>query len=459
MKLISVAVLLSLLLLLNVHSSHQVVYSCNSTAACGCSAYTASVTRIVGGEVAGSSTWGWAVSIKLGTGGLCGGAIIASQWILTAAHCVSSYTASQITVYAGSNTMWTAGQSRSVMAKFAHSSYSSSTKQNDIALLQLSSALNMADPNVKIACIPSVSSSTLFSRRVASRQCWRKYTSISRIWGSRHFPLHRSWRLVGAQRRRVDLSPAHSDKWRWIRSLPLHRCAAQSSTTRRVSSVPGITCGGRGEFSVNLDWHFSNCTLVRFQIRAKAIRVVLWWCTRQVNSGCLLVRQVMASAALVRRMPVYTLESRTIKLGSVQRCPAVLRPIPHHPAILCQQPSTDAKVEPQLFYHFHSSNHSRSAFFSAIDYDRQVRTKDGSPFSFSLFLQFHCRRKYMHFLRMHWLFDENEAPQCFSDDGKQKSEEHDGFVTVYFQNYLQKKNQMKYGLNCRWFSWIKGWFD
>ena len=160
MKLIHPIVPCILFLLIHVHPSEQLVYPCNSTAACGCSTNAASVTRIVGGEVASSSTWGWAVSIKLGIGGLCGGSIIASQWILTAAHCVTSYTASQITVYAGSNTMWS-GQSRSVSTIFSHSSYSSSTKQNDIALLYLSSSLNMADPNVKIACIPSVSSGTL----------------------------------------------------------------------------------------------------------------------------------------------------------------------------------------------------------------------------------------------------------------------------------------------------------
>ena len=155
-------IILLVVLAFYVQQSYQVSYPCNSSATCGCSSNTASVTRIVGGEIAGSSTWGWAVSIKLGAGGLCGGAILSSQWILTAAHCVTSYTASQVTVYAGSNSMWS-GQSRSVSSISIHSSYSSSTNRNDIALLQLSSALNMSDPNVKIACIPSVSSSTLSS--------------------------------------------------------------------------------------------------------------------------------------------------------------------------------------------------------------------------------------------------------------------------------------------------------
>ena len=227
--------ILLLLVAFYIKHSHQVAYTCNSTAACGCSTSTASVTRIVGGEVAGSNTWGWAVSIQLGSGGLCGGAIIASQWILTAAHCLTSVTASQVTVYAGSNTKWS-GQIRTVSAIYIHSSYNSGTKRNDIALLRLSSALNMSDPNVKIACIPSVSSSVLSAGEwppanvdVSIRQSLASELLL--------FSLYRSWPLVGAQRRRVDPSLTLFNKWRWARSLPLHRCAAQSYTIRCFSSV------------------------------------------------------------------------------------------------------------------------------------------------------------------------------------------------------------------------------
>ena len=140
--------------------THQYVYSCNATAACGCSNRPASMTRIVGGEVAGISTWGWAVSVHIAPNYLCGGAILSSTWIITAAHCVGTTTASQITIYAGVNGRWT-GQSRVVSVLVVHPQYSSVTKQNDIALLQLASPLNMLDPNVKIICMPNISSTVL----------------------------------------------------------------------------------------------------------------------------------------------------------------------------------------------------------------------------------------------------------------------------------------------------------
>ncbi|CAF2804034.1 unnamed protein product, partial [Rotaria sp. Silwood2] len=94
----------TVLLFVIIEPSYQYVYSCNSSEPCGCSSNAASVTRIVGGESAGTSTWGWAVSIFISGTSLCGGAILSSSWIITAAHCVNGIAASQVTVYAGSNT-------------------------------------------------------------------------------------------------------------------------------------------------------------------------------------------------------------------------------------------------------------------------------------------------------------------------------------------------------------------
>jgi len=149
----------AILLLVIARPSHQYIYSCNSSASCGCSSNPASVSRIVGGESAGTSTWAWAVSISISGTSLCGGAVLSSSWVITAAHCMAGISASQVTVYAGSNIRYS-GQSRVAARVIVHPNYVSTTHVNDIALIQLSTPFTMSG-TVKSICIPSVNSSTL----------------------------------------------------------------------------------------------------------------------------------------------------------------------------------------------------------------------------------------------------------------------------------------------------------
>lgn len=155
-----VSVLFCTIFLLSIlRLTQQYTYSCDPNASCGCSSNSASVGRIVGGESAGMSTWSWAVSISIKSNSLCGGAVLSSTWIITAAHCMPGILPSQVIVYAGSNTRFS-GQSRTVSRIIVHPSYNSTTKVNDIALIQLNSPLLMAS-SVKSICIPSVNSTTL----------------------------------------------------------------------------------------------------------------------------------------------------------------------------------------------------------------------------------------------------------------------------------------------------------
>ena len=149
------------LVLMVIGSSHQTLYSCDPSASCGCSRNSASVNRIVGGEDAGNGTWGWVVIILLEGLGGCGGSILSSSWILTAAHCVHPVNLSQISVYAGATSGPMTIQARRVSKAIMHPDYDTETVANDIALLQLSTPLSMTDSSVNVACLPSVSETTL----------------------------------------------------------------------------------------------------------------------------------------------------------------------------------------------------------------------------------------------------------------------------------------------------------
>ncbi|CAF2182438.1 unnamed protein product [Rotaria magnacalcarata] len=141
--------------------SSQTVYTCNKNVSCGCSTSSVSISRIVGGENASSGAWSWAVSIRIGTGSLCGGSIISSSWVITAAHCVEYFTESDFIVYAGSNARWSGSQNRTVSKVIPHANFNPSTYEYDIALLQLSSPLNMSDPALSKICLPNVTQATL----------------------------------------------------------------------------------------------------------------------------------------------------------------------------------------------------------------------------------------------------------------------------------------------------------
>uniref|UniRef100_A0A3B5ARY8 Peptidase S1 domain-containing protein n=1 Tax=Stegastes partitus TaxID=144197 RepID=A0A3B5ARY8_9TELE len=43
--------------------------------------------RIVGGTLAPKDKWGWQVSMHWRGRHVCGGAIISTRWVITAAHC------------------------------------------------------------------------------------------------------------------------------------------------------------------------------------------------------------------------------------------------------------------------------------------------------------------------------------------------------------------------------------
>ena len=134
----------------------QYRYACNSKALCGCSVEWAIVAKIVGGEAVRSQSWGWIVSLTYAHNNqhFCGGSILSSTWILTAAHCVFQRDASDIIINAGSNKLYDGTQQRQASKIILYPYYHRHTYANDIALILLSSPLDMNDIAIDKICLP-----------------------------------------------------------------------------------------------------------------------------------------------------------------------------------------------------------------------------------------------------------------------------------------------------------------
>ncbi|XP_036067226.1 tryptase gamma, partial [Oryzias melastigma] len=113
------------------------------TDVCGKAALnTKAETRIVGGQAAAAGSWPWQARLTI-RGALCGGSLINSQWILSAAHCFSSTSTSNVVVYLGETSIDNSPNSvsKTVSQIIVHPNYNSQSQDNDVSLVKLSSSV------------------------------------------------------------------------------------------------------------------------------------------------------------------------------------------------------------------------------------------------------------------------------------------------------------------------------
>lgn len=111
-------------------------------------------TRIVGGYEAPSGAWPWQIAVlDFKKRFICGGTLISSEFVLTAAHCVKGST---MHIIAGEyNLADKEGyeQARRVSRAFKHPQYDKNNEYNDIALLKLETPVELTQ-RVWPACLP-----------------------------------------------------------------------------------------------------------------------------------------------------------------------------------------------------------------------------------------------------------------------------------------------------------------
>ncbi|KAJ8319512.1 hypothetical protein KUTeg_004603 [Tegillarca granosa] len=140
-----------------------------SVSACGTQILPVRGLRIVGGQVANKGSWPWMATINVllpfgGSEHICGGTLIAKQWILTSAHCFDkTRNPKRYEVRLGDynlNVKEKSEQTFSITKIILHSQYVSGNHANDIALVKLNRTANTTSNYINTACIPNIDTNT-----------------------------------------------------------------------------------------------------------------------------------------------------------------------------------------------------------------------------------------------------------------------------------------------------------
>ncbi|KAL9953476.1 hypothetical protein ACROYT_G040898 [Oculina patagonica] len=134
-----------------------------------------SKSRIVGGTVAKVNSWPWQVMLKYSYGGqFCGGSLVDSYWVVTAAHCVDGKSPSSIKIRLGAHyrTSGSVGTEQDIdVAKIImHESYETpNSDSNDIALIKLVSPADLG-VGVGLVCLPDTGHQLPVDN--VNKKCW-----------------------------------------------------------------------------------------------------------------------------------------------------------------------------------------------------------------------------------------------------------------------------------------------
>ncbi|CAH0562526.1 unnamed protein product [Brassicogethes aeneus] len=123
---------------------------------------TSRTGRVVGGEDGDQAEWCWQVALINSLNQyLCGAALIGTQWVLTAAHCVTNIVRSGDAIYVrvGDHDLTRkygspGAQTLRVATTYIHHNHNSQTLDNDIALLKLHGQAELKE-GVCLVCLPA----------------------------------------------------------------------------------------------------------------------------------------------------------------------------------------------------------------------------------------------------------------------------------------------------------------
>lgn len=149
------------------------------TSSCKCGVPQGSRNRIVGGQPATKNEYPWLVAlVQTGTSRpFCGGTLISSKTVLTAAHCIF-LSNSQVRVHVGEHdvTRVDGEQKIGVTRQTKHPQYNENTNDNDFAVIELSRAVTFSN-SIMPVCLPNAG--TNYNNKVSTVAGWGTFSSGS----------------------------------------------------------------------------------------------------------------------------------------------------------------------------------------------------------------------------------------------------------------------------------------
>nr|XP_012148108.1 PREDICTED: chymotrypsin-2-like [Megachile rotundata] len=120
----------------------------------GASAAPSDGPKIVGGTLAEDGQYPYQASLRFRNRHFCGGSVLNTRWILTAAHCLSSFNDTAVTVVLGTNALDKGGDEYQSEKVIVHPRYSSALIRNDIGLIKVDKDIVFGD-KVKPIALPN----------------------------------------------------------------------------------------------------------------------------------------------------------------------------------------------------------------------------------------------------------------------------------------------------------------
>lgn len=140
------------------HGSHTTHAPAVSSSTCGVSSVDPGL-KIVGGESTTIEAHPWQISLRENGHHICGGSLVADNWVMTAAHCVADASSSRaISILAGSTSIrsYYNSQVHQVERILMHAQYDNNNNDGyDIAMIKLSTSVDLTSTKTRKVCLPS----------------------------------------------------------------------------------------------------------------------------------------------------------------------------------------------------------------------------------------------------------------------------------------------------------------